>query len=444
MNAIVSGRRRLRDLTVVGALVVTAHALAAGGPPSRRLAGIALGGALPAGVAVAVCRRRPPGPDAPRPSCPPVPVPDQQRRVWCESHPGHGGDADDGSLPPGTAAEDRAPETTPVPHLDRASGLGWASGSGQASALSQALGLSRAAGVDQASGSGRVSGLGRASGLGRVSGLGRDSGLGRVSGVDQVSGLGRVSGSGRASGFGRASGPDRRPVPADTARPFTTPHQSPEPDPRAAPSSATSPTSTDGGVTPWRPADVVTFVRAVLAGCAFAAALRPTSLRDRRRTWAVAGFAIPALVLDAVDGLVARSTGTSHPQGARLDMETDAAVLLGLTVVLARTLTPNALVIGAARYVFVAGSLLRPAWAGELGPSRRRRIIAGLQGTALGVALAPPVPVPLAHTVIGTAEVLLLWSFAADITLLERRAARECAADEGTLLPADRPLPTPE
>lgn len=174
----------------------------------------------------------------------------------------------------------------------------------------------------------------------------------------------------------------------------------------------------------YRPADVVTFVRAVLAGCAFAAALRPTTRLDRRRAWAVAGFAIPALALDAVDGRVARVTGTASPAGARLDMETDAAVLLGLTAILARTLTPRALVIGAARYVFVAGRLVRPAWAGELPPSERRRTVAGLQAVAASVAAAPVVPAPLARRLLTGAAGLLLWSFALDVVILERADAR--------------------
>ena len=174
----------------------------------------------------------------------------------------------------------------------------------------------------------------------------------------------------------------------------------------------------------WRAADAVTVLRAALAGGAFAAALRPISRVERRRSWAVAGFAIPALVLDAVDGRVARSTGTACPAGARLDMETDAAVLLGLTAVLARTLTPRALVIGAARYVFVAGRLVRPAWAGELPPSRRRRTVAGLQEVAVAVATVPVVPRPLARALLTGAAGLLLWSFARDVAALERSTAR--------------------
>lgn len=167
------------------------------------------------------------------------------------------------------------------------------------------------------------------------------------------------------------------------------------------------------------PADVVTAVRACLAGCAAASSLAPQ--RVGRRSWGVAAWAIPALALDAVDGTVARATDTESAAGARLDMETDAAVLLGLSLVAARMLAPWAVLIGGARYAFVAGSLVRPAWAGSLPPSRRRRVIAALQGVALGVALAPVVPERGAKATVAAATLLLATSFALDIRHLERR-----------------------
>ena len=68
-----------------------------------------------------------------------------------------------------------------------------------------------------------------------------------------------------------------------------------------------------------------------------------------------------ALVLDAVDGWVARRTGTVSSLGARFDMEVDAFLILVLSVYVAR-LTGDwwVLTIGAARYVFVAVGRLQP------------------------------------------------------------------------------------
>lgn len=174
-----------------------------------------------------------------------------------------------------------------------------------------------------------------------------------------------------------------------------------------------------GGVS--GPADVVTFVRSVLAGCAVAGALTPETLGEGRRTWRVAGFAIPALALDAVDGIVARTTGTASTHGARLDTETDAAVFLLLSGVAARTVTPWALVIGVARYAFVAGGRVRPAWRADLPPSRRRRAIAALQGVALSVALAPVVRRRVGRVLLTSAAAALVGSFGRDIALLETR-----------------------
>ncbi|GAA4940924.1 hypothetical protein GCM10023238_03240 [Streptomyces heliomycini] len=44
------------------------------------------------------------------------------------------------------------------------------------------------------------------------------------------------------------------------------------------------------------------------------------------------GLTAVALILDGVDGKVARRTGTSTPLGARFDMEVDAFLILVLSV----------------------------------------------------------------------------------------------------------------
>lgn len=189
----------------------------------------------------------------------------------------------------------------------------------------------------------------------------------------------------------------------------------------------------EGGV--GGPADGVTALRAGLAGGAVAAALNPNTLRRGGRSWTVAAFGVPALALDAVDGALARATGTVSGDGARLDMETDAAIFLALSGITARTLAPWTVGIGLARYAFVLGSWPRPAWAGELPPSRRRRAVAGLAGVTLSVGLLPIVPAPVARAVLAAGLGALMWSFAADIVSLER------VSGAGTLGPrASRPV----
>lgn len=167
------------------------------------------------------------------------------------------------------------------------------------------------------------------------------------------------------------------------------------------------------------PADRVTLTRAVLgAGCAVLVALGLAGILESRN-WPLFLLAIPTTVLDAVDGPVARRTGTVTARGARFDMEVDAAVLLILSIALA-PMVPWALGIGLMRYAFWVGGRLRPQWGAPLPFRQSRRVIAALQAVALVAALAPFVPVPVARIIVAVALVLLVFSFGRDIISLER------------------------
>lgn len=170
------------------------------------------------------------------------------------------------------------------------------------------------------------------------------------------------------------------------------------------------------------PADQVTLSRAAIAGgCAtlLAGALLSSA---PVLTWPMFALGVTALVLDAVDGLVARATLTSTVAGARFDMETDAAILMLLSVVISVALVPWAWVIGAMRYIFAALSLVRPAWRAPLPRRPSRRVIAAGQGLALGIALAPFVGEMIASIVLAAAAAALFYSFGRDALALERRA----------------------
>ena len=80
----------------------------------------------------------------------------------------------------------------------------------------------------------------------------------------------------------------------------------------------------------------------------------PTRSSGRRSVAALVGLAVVALVLDGVDGWVARRTGTVSALGARFDMEVDAFLILVLSVYVAGSVGPWVLAIGAARYAFWA------------------------------------------------------------------------------------------
>lgn len=133
------------------------------------------------------------------------------------------------------------------------------------------------------------------------------------------------------------------------------------------------------------------------------------------------GLVVPALGLDAVDGWVARRTGTTTALGARFDMEVDAFLLLVLSAYVARTLGPWVLAIGLMRYVFVAAGWMLPWLRLQLPPRYWRKVVTAVQGIALTVAASGLVP-ELAGVFVGIALVLLVESFGRDVVWLALRS----------------------
>src|SRR5262245_48079916 len=82
------------------------------------------------------------------------------------------------------------------------------------------------------------------------------------------------------------------------------------------------------------PADRVTLLRAGLV--AGAAAFVADPFVQPVQVSALVLLAVVALVLDGVDGWIARRTGTVSEFGARFDMEVDAFLILVLSVYVAR------------------------------------------------------------------------------------------------------------
>ncbi len=140
--------------------------------------------------------------------------------------------------------------------------------------------------------------------------------------------------------------------------------------------------------------------------------------------WSIVTLALLALVLDGVDGKVARRRGEASAFGARFDMETDALLILVLAALAWSLGKAGAwiLLAGALRYLFVAAGLVLPWLAAALPPSRRRQAVCVVQIASLILCLAPFVTPP-ASAAIGLAGlVALVGSFVADATLLARRA----------------------
>ncbi len=127
------------------------------------------------------------------------------------------------------------------------------------------------------------------------------------------------------------------------------------------------------------------------------------------------GFAL-VLVLDGVDGLVARKFDESSTFGAHFDMETDALFAALLSVTLAPS-TPWVLIAGALRPLFV---LARAVFVEA--PVERRvpfaRYAFGVAAWSMVAALALPGPLQAPLTALAT--LVLLVSFAPDFGSLRR------------------------
>ena len=164
-------------------------------------------------------------------------------------------------------------------------------------------------------------------------------------------------------------------------------------------------------------ANYVTVIRAALTGfLLWMAFTTPTTAL----AWTAGCTAGLIAVLDGIDGWLARRSGMFSAFGARFDMETDAALLLVLSVLAWRYDKAGGwvLLIGLMRYLFaVAGWMMR--WlTGPLTPTRRGRVVAVVQMVTLAIALV--LPPRVASAALAIALALLVWSFAIDVRRLWR------------------------
>lgn len=170
------------------------------------------------------------------------------------------------------------------------------------------------------------------------------------------------------------------------------------------------------------PANGVTLVRATLVGCVTVIVAQAVLAHERHVALIV--IAAVALLLDGVDGQVARRTGTTSRLGARFDMEVDAFLILVLSVFVARDLGAWVLAIGLMRYAFAGAGLLVPWLRGTVPPTMIGKAVAVTQGVVLVAAAADVLPRPVADAVVGLALALLTWSFARSVAWLWRQRAR--------------------
>jgi len=169
------------------------------------------------------------------------------------------------------------------------------------------------------------------------------------------------------------------------------------------------------------PANWITSVRAVLA--VTVAVIGPTQLG--------LALVVVALALDWVDGQVARRTGTASAFGARFDMETDAFLILVLSVYAADDIGWWVLLIGAARYLLWLAERVLPWLRRPVPPRYWRKVVAAVQGVVLAVAVSGLLPSGWSAGLLVGALVLLAESFGRDVWWLWRSREAEVPYPEG-------------
>jgi phosphatidylglycerophosphate synthase len=166
------------------------------------------------------------------------------------------------------------------------------------------------------------------------------------------------------------------------------------------------------------PADWVTLVRAVL--------VIAITVLVVRGFWApvpvvpLVALSVAALLTDLLDGYVARRTGTVSAFGARFDMEVDAALILVLSVHMARIVGVWVLAIGLMRYVLWAAERLLPWLRGPVPPRFWRKVVASATGQTLAYTSSNLFPRWFVITALAVVLAMLVESFGRDIVHLWR------------------------
>ncbi len=169
------------------------------------------------------------------------------------------------------------------------------------------------------------------------------------------------------------------------------------------------------------PADWITLTRMMLI--AGVTGLVADSFTRPLAVTVLVSLSAVALALDAVDGQVARRTGTATPLGARIDGEADAFLILVLSIAVSQDYGGWVLAIGAVRYVFLLAGWLIPWLRAPLAPRYWRKVVAAVQGITLTVAASGVTSRLVGMIAVAVALVLLAESFGRDVVWLYRAGA---------------------
>ena len=167
-------------------------------------------------------------------------------------------------------------------------------------------------------------------------------------------------------------------------------------------------------------ANLITAVRLLLVACV-AALLTVSDLR--LAGWLAVVLSTIAACMDALDGPIARRTGTESAFGARFDMEVDALLIMVLALLAWWWDKAGAWVLlsGLLRYLFVAGGWLLPWLRQPLPPSLRRKTVCVIQIVGLIIVLGPIVTPPLSTWLAAIGLAILGYSFVVDTLWLTAR-----------------------
>jgi phosphatidylglycerophosphate synthase len=172
------------------------------------------------------------------------------------------------------------------------------------------------------------------------------------------------------------------------------------------------------GATKLGPANAATATRSMLVG--LITALVVTSFTRPVPVALLVGLTVAALLLDAVDGWLARRFRSESELGARFDMEVDAFLMLVLSVFDASTLGWWIVAIGLMRYAFVAAGWVLPWMRAQLPPRYWRKVVTAVAGIALTLAATGWSPL-VGMIALSAALLLLIESFGRDVIWLFRQ-----------------------
>ncbi len=169
-------------------------------------------------------------------------------------------------------------------------------------------------------------------------------------------------------------------------------------------------------------ANKVTMIRAVLV-CLIGGLLAPAAPGGYLAAWAAVVAAATVLLLDGVDGWLARRTRRVSAFGARFDMETDALLALVLSVLVFQLDKAGAWIIaaGAARYGFLLAGLVLPRLRRPLPPRRGRQAVCVMLIGALTLCVAPAIAPIWSEALAAMVLAAVVWSFGIDVAWLLRQ-----------------------